>query len=103
MKKLLKSANRYVEESDWKTIAVLKFCLLSLGVLFGTCVCEKRRKAVRIGALGLFLVTYLPLMAKLLCLVKRECCPGEIAPDEEDGAPAPDDDSDADAEAEDGE
>ena len=31
MKKLFDAANRYIETSDWKTIAVLKFCLIALG------------------------------------------------------------------------
>ena len=31
--KLLHAANRYVQTSTWKTIAALKFCLLSLGVI----------------------------------------------------------------------
>ena len=33
--KLLHAANRYVQTSTWKTIAALKFCLLSLGVIIG--------------------------------------------------------------------
>ena len=35
MKKLLEAANRYIETSDWKIIAVLKFCLISLGLMAG--------------------------------------------------------------------
>ena len=65
MKKLLEAANRYVETSDWKTIAVLKFCLLSLGILAGTRISEKYRKPVFRGALSVFVVTYVPLMVKL--------------------------------------
>ena len=33
MKKLFEVANRYIETSDWKIIAVLKFCLISLGMI----------------------------------------------------------------------
>ena len=36
-------ANQYIWESDWKTIGLLKFCLLSLGI----CVawqCRRKRK-----------------------------------------------------------
>ena len=40
MKKLLNIADRYLEESDWKTISLLKICLFSMGVLFGLEVCE---------------------------------------------------------------
>ena len=35
MKKLFAAANHYVETSDWKIIAVLKFCLISLGMMIG--------------------------------------------------------------------
>ena len=35
MKLLFRAADRYIEESDWKVLAVLKFCLISLGVLLG--------------------------------------------------------------------
>ena len=65
MKKLLDIANRYVEESDWKTIAALKFCLLSLGLLAGMSIPRRRRKPVRLFAAAAFTLTYFPLMAKL--------------------------------------
>ena len=35
MKKLIRCANQYIWESDWKTIGLLKFCLLSLGICVG--------------------------------------------------------------------
>lgn len=72
MKKLLKAANRYVATSDWKTIAVLKFCLLSLGILTGTRIADKYRKPVFWGALSVFVVTYVPLMAKLFRILTNE-------------------------------
>ncbi len=64
MKKLFDAANHYVETSDWKTIAVLKFCLISLGMMVGVAVKPQHKKAVLIGALGVFIATYLPLMYK---------------------------------------
>ena len=33
--KLFDAANQYCRESDWKTLAMLKFCLLSLGMAIG--------------------------------------------------------------------
>ena len=65
MRKLLDIANRYVEESDWKTIAALKFCLLSLGVLAGMSIPKRCRTPIRWIAAVVFTVTYFPLMAKL--------------------------------------
>ena len=64
MKKLFAAADRYIESSDWKTIAVLKFCLISLGMMIGMAVDKKDRKPVFFGALGVFTATYIPLMAK---------------------------------------
>ena len=64
MKKLFDATNRYIETSDWKIIAVLKFCLISLGMMIGMAIDRKDRKPVFIGALGVFAVTYVPLMVK---------------------------------------
>ncbi len=65
MKKLFEAANLYVKSSDWKMIAVMKFCLVSLGMMIGMQIGPKHRKPVFLGALGVFFATYLPLMVKL--------------------------------------
>lgn len=74
MKTLLSIANRYVETSDWKTIAILKFCLFYLGLLAGMQIREEHRKPVTKYALAVFLATYIPLMVKLvrMCIDWRE-------------------------------
>ncbi len=64
MKKLFAAANRYIETSDWKIIAVLKFCLISLGMMIGMQIKPKHKKNVFLVSLGVFAVTYVPLMAK---------------------------------------
>ena len=64
MKKLFEAANRYVETSDWKIIAVLKFCLISLGMILGMTIKPRYKKIVLTGALVTFFVTYIPLMYK---------------------------------------
>ena len=64
MKKLFDAANRYIETSDWKIIAVLKFCLISLGMMLGMAIDKKDRKPVFFGVLGIFSATYVPLMVK---------------------------------------
>ncbi len=64
MEKLFDAANRYIETSDWKIIAVLKFCLISLGIMAGMLIRPEHKKAVFPCALGVFFVTYVPLMAK---------------------------------------
>ena len=65
MKKLFAAADRYIKTSDWKLIAVLKFCLIALGMMIGLYIPERERKPVFLGALGVFAVTYVPLMGKL--------------------------------------
>ncbi len=65
MKKLFEAADRYVQESDWKIIAVLKFCLISLGVMLGMSIKKEYKKPAYLAAGSVFLATYVPLMAKL--------------------------------------
>ncbi len=64
MKKLFDAADRYLETSDWKTIAVLKFCLISLGLIAGMQIRPEHKRPVLVAALSVFAVTYVPLMAK---------------------------------------
>ena len=64
MKKLFDAANRYLQTSDWLTIAVLKFSLISLGMMLGMAVGRKNRKPVFLTALAVFSATYIPLMAR---------------------------------------
>ena len=71
MKKLFEAANRYIETSDWKIFAVLKFCLISLGMIVGIMIKPEHKKKVLIGAAVLFVATYIPLMYKF-CLVITE-------------------------------
>ena len=64
MKKLFDAANRYIETSDWKIIAVLKFCLISLGMMIGMLIKPAGRRPVFLGSLGVFFASYVPLMIK---------------------------------------
>lgn len=69
MNKLFCYANRYLEKSDWKDIAMLKFCLFSIGVLVGMRIPEKNRKQAGCVAAAVFVATYIPLMAKFLSVI----------------------------------
>ena len=71
MKKLLDLADQYIAESDWKVITILKFCLLSLGILIGMTVPKKYKKPVQYGCLFIFVVTYVPLIGKLVKLILK--------------------------------
>lgn len=70
MKRLFESANRYLRASDWKDMALLKFCLAAMGILLGIAVPERRKKLVAFVASGVFAVTYVLLMLKYLPFLK---------------------------------
>lgn len=69
MKKLFDYADRYIQESSWKDMALLKFCLFAMGILAGMQIPEKNRKRVGIAAVLVFAVTYVPLMSKYIGIV----------------------------------
>ncbi len=70
--RLFEAADQYIKESDWKTIALLKICLLALGVLIGMQVAKEKRKIVfGIGGL-VFLATYVPLITKFVKIIMQE-------------------------------
>ena len=69
MKKLFEYANQYVQESDWKEMALLKFCLCAMGVMIGVAIPQKHKKAAVVAAAGGFIVTYIPLMSKFLNII----------------------------------
>ncbi len=69
--KLFEAANRYIETSDWKIIAVLKFCLISLGMMIGMCIGGKNKKKIFAVAGLVFIVTYIPLMMKFYRVYKE--------------------------------
>lgn len=64
--KLFDRANRYCTESNWKTLAALKFCLFSLGIIVGVLLPEGCKIPVLVVFGIVFLVTYVPLMAKFV-------------------------------------
>ena len=65
MKKLFRVADRYIQSSDWKVIAVLKFCLISLGMIVGMLIKPEHKKVVMVSALAVFMASYIPLMDRL--------------------------------------
>lgn len=62
--KLFEVADRYCQESSWKTLALLKICLFAIGVMAGTLIPKEKKKAVLGIAAAAFLATYLPLMGR---------------------------------------
>lgn len=66
MKKLFTSADRYLQASDWKDMALLKFCLSAMGILIGVSLPAKKKRLAAILAAAVFAATFVPLMAKFL-------------------------------------
>lgn len=66
MKRIFACADSYVSSRGWKMVALLKFCLCSIGVLLGLSVPNKHKKSAGGCAMGVFLVTYFSLMADFL-------------------------------------
>ena len=66
MRKLIRCANQFIWESDWKFISLLKFCLLSLGLCIGLRIPNPKKKTVFTIAAITFMVSYIPLMARFV-------------------------------------
>lgn len=72
MGKLFDYADRYLERSSWKDLAMVKFCLFSMGVLAGMRISEKNKERAGCIAALVFMATYIPLMAKFFAVVMEE-------------------------------
>lgn len=72
MKKLIRCANQYIWESDWKTIGLLKFCLLSLGICLGLAVPAQKKKIVLRAVFLTFIISYIPLIAKFIKILSSD-------------------------------
>lgn len=72
MKQIFASADRFLRNSDWKDLAIIKFCLFSVGLLVGMQVTERCKKGVRIAASVVFTFTYIPLMSKYLRILTEK-------------------------------
>ena len=68
--KLFEVADRYCKESTWKTLAALKFCLFSMGIIVGVLLPESCKIPVLVIFGIVFIVTYIPLMSKYFKLWK---------------------------------
>lgn len=69
MKKLFGYADEYIRKSDWKDMALVKFCLMSIGLMTGMFVPKEKRKLVLAIAGAVFVLTYVPLMSKFFRII----------------------------------
>ena len=64
MKFLFRSADVYLRQCDWRDLALVKFCLFSMGVIAGIALPPKAKKPAIATAAAVFVATYIPLMVK---------------------------------------
>ena len=72
MKKVFQAADRYIKTSDWKIIAAVKFCVMAFGIIIGMFVRKEHRRPVLLGAVSVFLLTYIPLMRRMVRFIRHE-------------------------------
>lgn len=75
MKKLFYYGDLFMRKSGWRDMALVKFCLFSMGLLVGTQIPRKNHKPVMFCAFLVFICTYIPLMAKLFGILREEIDP----------------------------
>ncbi len=64
-------SNAFLKQSDWKTMMLIKPCLISFGIMIGIILPEGVRETVLIIALVIFLITYLPLLIKIVRIMRK--------------------------------
>ena len=70
MKKLFDGADKFLQESDWTDLGMIKLCLFSIGTVVGLLVPVKMKMRVLPVVIGAFMGTYIPLMMKYCKVVK---------------------------------
>lgn len=66
MKRLFSAADAYIAKMNWKDLALVKLCLCAAGVMLGLAAPKRVRKWAALGAVVVFVATYLPIMLKFL-------------------------------------
>ena len=51
---------------NWKDLALVKLCLCAAGVMLGLAAPKRVRKWAALGAVAVFVATYLPIILKFL-------------------------------------
>ncbi len=66
---LFNAADRYLQKSDWRDLALIKFCVAAIGFLVGLSIPKEKRKLPAILAVLVFIATYIPLMTKFFSVL----------------------------------
>jgi len=68
---LFNSADIYAKNSTWKDFAALKLCLFAVGLAVGVWIVPEARMTTFWIAVVIFIITYIPLMIKLIKVMKK--------------------------------
>ena len=66
MNKLVRAAELWLKTGSWRDLAVLKICLLSLGMLLGLPAPGRKTRPAAWAASAVFAASYVPLMGSFL-------------------------------------
>lgn len=72
MKKIFDSADQYCMESNWRTLAALKICLLAMGIVIGMLIPEKSKSKLFPICTGICGGTVVPLLKKYFEILARK-------------------------------
>ncbi|MGM9550656.1 MAG: permease of phosphate ABC transporter [Clostridia bacterium] len=72
MKKLFDYANKYAKKSTWKEFALVKCCVCAIGVIIGVLLPDTVKIQALIIAGIVFVVTYIPLMAGFIKILRNK-------------------------------
>lgn len=72
MRKIFGYADEYVKRCGWKDMALLKICLCAVGIMIGLLIPKDKMKVSFVTASVIFVVSYIPLMAKFVSIVWKE-------------------------------
>lgn len=64
MRKLFEAADFYISHCKWQDVALLKFCLLAMGIMIGIGIPRKSKKVFRIITSVVFGFTLVPVLMK---------------------------------------
>lgn len=64
MKKLIEAADLYISRCKWQDMALLKFCLLALGIMIGMGIPKRCKKVFCVFTSVIFGFTLVPVLMK---------------------------------------
>ncbi len=77
MSKWFKLTERFIQRASGLDLMLIKLCMYSAGIMMGAALPKRIKKPVVFGAMGMFVVTYLPLAIKMIKIAHDEMHSGK--------------------------